>query len=90
MSFEKRIREKLVNRFHPLEMEVINESYKHEGHRSSPGTGESHFRVVIISQVFKGLSRVTRHRMVWDVLADEFKEGVHSISLATYAPGEKV
>lgn len=89
MSLEKRIREKLIIRFHPREIEVTNESYKHAGHRSSPGTGESHFKVVIVSEVFKGISRVQRHRMVSDLLADEFKVGIHALSLATYAPDER-
>ncbi|MFM7083629.1 MAG: BolA family protein [Hyphomicrobium sp.] len=90
MSLQKRIHEKLINRFHPLEMEIINESHKHAGHLSSPGSGESHFRVVIISQVFRGISRIARHRMVLDLLADELKEGVHALSLETYAPDEEI
>ena len=42
----------------PVRLDVINESEKHAGHRSSPGTGESHFRVLVVSEKFAGQSRV--------------------------------
>jgi|SRR6266851_8426652 len=57
--------------------DVINESHVHAGHRSSPGTGESHFRVLVMSPEFAGKSRVDRHRLVNDTLAAELKGRVH-------------
>src|SRR5262245_22776515 len=62
MSVEATIREKLTQAFAPTRLDVINESHLHAGHRSSPGTGESHFRVLIVSAAFAGASRITRHR----------------------------
>jgi BolA family transcriptional regulator, general stress-responsive regulator len=44
MSAEARIKEKLIVALRPTRLDVINESDMHAGHRSSPGTGESHFR----------------------------------------------
>ena len=72
----------------PTRLDLINESELHAGHRSSPGTGESHFRVVIVSTAFTGLSRVARHRLVNGLLSAELAGGVHALALATYAPGE--
>ncbi len=72
----------------PIRLDVINESEMHAGHRSSPGTGESHFRVLIVSPKFAGLARVARHRLVNDVLAEELKGRIHALALSTYAPGE--
>ena len=63
-------------------------SHQHAGHRSSPETGESHFRVLIVSDAFTGKSRVTRHRIVNDVLRDELKDGVHALAIKALAPGE--
>ena len=73
MSLETRMREKLMIAFEPTRLDVINESELHAGHRSSPGTGESHFRLLIVSPAFEGKSRVDRHRMVNELLADELE-----------------
>lgn len=90
MSADQRIREKLMITLEPTRLDVINESHLHAGHRSSPGTGESHYRVIIVSAAFAGKSRVARHRMVNDALADELKGRVHALALATYAPDEPI
>jgi BolA protein len=88
MSAEARIREKLIVALEPQRLDVVNESELHAGHRSSPGTGESHFRILIVSPKFEGLSRVARHRLVNDALADELKGKIHALALSAYAPGE--
>ena len=74
----------------PSRLDVINESDMHAGHRSSPGTGESHFRVLIVSEAFAGLSRIDRHRLVNEILKDDVGGRIHALALATYAPGEKI
>ena len=90
MSLETRIRTKLMAAFAPDDLTVINESHLHAGHHGSPGTGESHFRVLIVSNAFAGKSRVERHRMVNAALGDEVGGRIHALALATYAPGEKI
>jgi len=90
MSAETRIRERLMIALEPTRLDVVNESHLHAGHRSAPGTGESHFRVLVVSARFDGLSRVARHRLVNDALADELKHGVHALAIKAYAPGEDV
>jgi BolA family transcriptional regulator, general stress-responsive regulator len=90
MTAEQRIREKLMVALEPTRLDVINESEMHAGHRSSPGTGESHFRIVIVSPKFTGVSRLTRHRLVNEALADELAGPIHALALATYAPGDEI
>lgn len=90
MSVEATIRNKLTQAFAPTRLDVFNESHLHAGHRSSPGTGESHFRVLIVSPHFAGKSRVERHRLVNAALKAELQGGVHALALKTYAPGEKI
>jgi BolA protein len=90
MSTEARIREKLMVALEPSRLDVVNESTLHAGHRSSPNTGESHFRVLIVSPKFAGASRVERHRMVNAALDEELKGGIHALALSTYAPGEDI
>ena len=74
----------------PTRLDVLNESELHAGHRNSPGTGESHFRILIVSEAFAGKSRLERHRLVNDLLKDELAAGVHALALSTIAPGENV
>lgn len=91
MSYQDRIREKLTIGLEPTRLDVINESALHAGHRSSPGTGESHFRIVVVSNKFAGQSRLARHRMVNDLLAEEMAPGgVHALALHAYAPDEPI
>jgi len=88
MTAETRMREALLVALVPTRLDIVNESELHAGHRSSPGTGESHFRVLVVSPKFAGKSRVDRHRMVNEVLGPELQRGVHALELSTYAPGE--
>lgn len=88
MSIERRIREKLTAGLQPAELEVRNESHLHAGHAGSPGTGESHFCVRVVAEQFAGQSRVARHRAVNQLLADEFRDGLHALSVEARAPGE--
>lgn len=90
MSAEARLREKLMVALDPLRLDVINESEMHAGHRSSPGTGESHFRILIVSEAFAGKSRVDRHRMVNNILGDDVGGRIHALALSTFAPGERI
>ncbi|HRY07063.1 MAG TPA: BolA family protein [Hyphomicrobiaceae bacterium] len=84
------MREKLIVGLNPTRLDIINESELHAGHRSSPGTGQSHFRILIVSDAFIGKSRVERHRVVNALLADELAGRIHALALATYAPGEAI
>lgn len=88
MSAAQRMQEKLMIALEPTRLDIINESELHAGHRSSPGTGESHFRILIVSKKFTGLSRVNRHRLVNETLADELSGRIHALALTTLAPDE--
>jgi BolA protein len=89
MSLQARMREKLMIALNPTRLDVVNESHLHAGHSSSPGTGESHFRVLVVSDAFSTKSRVERHRIVNDVLRDELRDGVHALAIKALAPGEQ-
>ena len=90
MTLEARMREKLMIGLRPTRLDLVNESHLHEGHRSSPGTGESHFRVLVVSPAFEGRSRVERHRMVNEAVASLLRDSVHALAIKAYAPGEPV
>jgi BolA family transcriptional regulator, general stress-responsive regulator len=88
MSVEQSIREKLTEAFEPEVLQIVNESHRHAGHAGSPGTGESHFAVKVVSAAFAGKSRLERHRMVNDVLAEEMSGNVHALALSALSPEE--
>ncbi len=65
-------------------LEVIDESAAHAGHAGSNGTAYgTHFRVRIASPFFTDISRVARHRLVYDALQDYIDQGVHAIAIET-------
>ena len=72
----------------PATLHVVNESHLHAGHRSSPGTGDSHFRVRVVSEKFTGLSRVARQRLVNEALAPLIGKPIHALAMETLAPGD--
>ena len=90
MTIEQAIHEKLMLALNPVRLDVINESELHAGHRSSPGTGQSHFRVLVVSEAMRGKSRVERHRIVNEALAAELKAGGNALAIMAYAPGEDI
>ena len=81
MTLERRIREKLMVSLQPKRLDVVNESHMHSGHAGDNGTGQTHFAVLIVSDAFAGQARVARHRLVNEALADEFRDGVHALSI---------
>ena len=89
MRVEDRITEKLRQAFAPVLLEVVNDSHRHRGHAGSPGTGESHFTIKVVSVSFAGKTRLERHRMVNDVLAEELKGKVHALAISALAPEER-
>ncbi len=87
-SVADRIRSKLNQAFAPLRLDVQDDSAKHSGHSGAREGGESHFSVVIVSDAFKGQSRVARQRQVNAVLAEELKGPIHALSISALAPEE--
>ena len=90
MTREARMKEMLMVALEPVRLDVVNDSDRHAGHRSSPGTGESHYTVLVVSERFAGKSRVERHRLVNAALSDELKGGLHALAIKAYAPGEPI
>jgi BolA family transcriptional regulator, general stress-responsive regulator len=66
----------------PTELDVLDESAAHAGHSGSNGQGfGTHFRVRIAAPGFAGLSRVARHRLVYDALQKFTDAGLHALAI---------
>lgn len=87
-SVADRIRSKLNQAFAPVRLDLQDDSAKHSGHSGAREGGESHFSVVIVSEAFKGQSRVARQRQINTVLAEELKGPIHALSIQALAPEE--
>lgn len=88
MTTRDTITNKLREAFLPESLDVQDESQLHEGHAGHRPGGETHFRVYIVSQAFKGKSRVERHRMINAALAAELHGSLHALAIHAKAPGE--
>ncbi|HLS41914.1 MAG TPA: BolA family protein [Paenalcaligenes sp.] len=64
----------------PSHIEVIDESHLHVGHAGAKG-GASHFKLIISSQHFEGLSTLARHRLVYDRVHDLMPHPIHALSI---------
>ena len=82
------ITKKLTEAFAPQSLQVLDESHQHEGHAGHRPGGQTHYRVYIVSEAFKGKSRLERHRMINETLAGELSGGVHALAIHASAPGE--
>lgn len=74
-----RMRDRLAT-LEPKLLEIRDDSEKHRGHSGFREVGESHFHIRIASPLFKGLSRLQRHRMVHAALGDIVPQ-IHALSL---------
>ena len=79
---EERLREVLA----PLSLRVEDESHRHRGH---PGaTGGGHYRVTVVSEAFRGVARVRRHRIVYDAVRDRMGGEIHALAVHALTPEE--
>jgi BolA protein len=70
----------------PVSIDVQDDSAAHAGHA---GAREGrHFSVTITSPRFAGLSRVARHRLVYDAVASQMARGIHALAIVAKTPDE--
>jgi BolA protein len=82
-QIELALRQKLS----PFELQVWDESADHAGHSGSDGTGQgTHFRVRIGCASFNGLTRVGKHRLVYDSLQAFIAQGLHALAIEVVDP----
>ncbi|KAJ3372273.1 hypothetical protein GGF31_002131 [Allomyces arbusculus] len=89
-SVAAQIHDKITAACQPTVLEIIDDSRKHAGHAAMKGLAakETHFRVTIVSDAFAGKPLLQRHRMIYGILGDELRAGLHALQLATKTPAE--
>jgi BolA protein len=84
VSIQQQIERKLRERFTPVVLEVVNESAMH----SVPAGSETHFKVTVVSDAFQGKTMVGRHRLIYVLLDDEIRGGLHALTITSRTPAE--
>lgn len=88
MGMQDIITTKLIAAFAPQSLRVEDESHLHEGHAGHRPGGETHYRLYIVAEAFRGKSRLERHRLINAALANELAGRVHALAIHAAAPDE--
>jgi BolA protein len=89
---KQKIHDKLTVALAPQQLSVSDVSAKHADHQHRHGrekAEETHFAVTIVADLFAGRSRMERHRMVYEILAEELAGEIHALAVTAIAPGEE-
>ena len=82
LPLSEQIHARLMERLQPTELRVIDESADHAGHVGANESGQgTHMRVCVSTPLFTTLSRVQRHRLVYDALQDFIDQGLHALAI---------
>ena len=87
MDRRSHIETRLRDAFAASHVDVVDESHRHAGHAGA-ASGGGHFRAIVVSARFEGLSRVARQRLVYEALAAEMRAEIHALALRTLTPAE--
>ena len=78
----KSIEKKLIEQLNPDYLEIRDDSDLHKHHGNiKEGQIETHFYIKIKSSIFENKSKLTMHKMVYEILNDEFTNGLHALEL---------
>lgn len=83
VSIEQTLSDLVNDQFDVSHFELINESHLHSG--TNP---ETHFKLVLASGDFEGLSKVKRHQAVYGLTGELMAQGLHALALHLYTPEE--
>ncbi|TYG35007.1 BolA/IbaG family iron-sulfur metabolism protein [Lonepinella koalarum] len=80
MSKQQALAQRLMAEFQPHFVKVENESYMHNSGKGA----NSHFKIVLVSDKFNGIRQVARHRLIYQLFAQDLANGIHALALHTY------
>jgi BolA family transcriptional regulator, general stress-responsive regulator len=82
VALSAQIHARLTERLQPTELRVVDESADHAGHVGANDSGQgTHMRVSLHHPSLFGISRVQRHRLVYDALQDFIDQGLHALAI---------
>jgi len=81
------IEDALHNKLKARYVTVLDQSSLHESHAGAQ-SGGGHFQVLVVSDRFRGLSRIAAQRIVYEALGDLMVNDIHALSMRTLTPEE--
>ena len=84
MKRKNNIENLILKNYKPEFFSVLDVSEQHRGHQNFREDVESHFEIIIVSEKFKNLNRIERHRMINQTLREEFLLDLHSVIIKAY------
>ena len=87
MSVEALMRQRLAA-LEPISLELLDESAKHLGHAGWKPGGNTHWRLSIVAEAFRGKPTLARHRMVYKALGELMDDPIHALAISARAPDE--
>jgi BolA protein len=78
---KENIEYKLKGTLFPTVLEVIDDSHKHVGHQGWKPNKPTHFSIIIASEKFQGKSRIEAHKLIYKILEEEIKSGIHALAI---------
>jgi BolA protein len=83
----EKIRLALTARLAPVELSIRDDSAAHAGHAGAREGG--HFSVLVVSERFAGRTRMQRHQLVYEAVADLLRTDIHALSIQACTPQEQ-
>ena len=78
----------LTEELQPTFLDLRDESTKHADHNPAALAGGTHFDLTIVSEKFRGKSRVARHQLIYKILDAQLKGQVHALAIRALSPEE--
>ena len=78
-SIESTINKIINESYNPLYIELVNESFMHNVPRGS----ESHFKLVVVSNIFKNMTLIQRHKHIYSSL-NTIMNNIHALSINAF------
>ena len=76
------IKKKITEQLNPEVLEIRDDSSMHKNHGNiKEEDTETHFYIKIKSSYFNNKSKLSMHKIVYDILREEFSNGLHAVEL---------
>ena len=79
MNISEKISHLIKKEIDVLEIQIIDESYKHANHKKDTRGG--HFKLRIVSDSFIDMTLLNRHKLIYQILDKMMKVEIHALSM---------
>ena len=88
MKVDEELARRLEAALHPTVLRVVDESALHAGHAGARPQGQTHFRLTIVSERFRGMGRLARQRLIYEVAGSLIGDPIHALAMQASTPDE--